>query len=428
MRESGSGISQIHNPFLRTLARVGDIAGTALMPNVTRLVPGTELRHRDLMRQETGAITQDLGQQHSQAQAEQERAGAAHQNAETEKIEHELNAPEAQTPEEQAFAAELKKNGGDAMAAFKALKSAGQKPPEPKEGELPLGERVGQLNDMLKARYQVLNPGQELPPQYLLPANATQKDYDRVDKSLEAEERARGTKAQQDTANEIRRQTAELTRQNAQERQDKEGLQPVIGNDPATGRRVLVPLAEAKKMGLTSLMKADVDMANKSEAAKHWIQLADKQGDSPQTMGIVQLIDKMEREGKLGIAASRWNEFMAGRIGNGDPEFTALRAKIALGNTKLMQAHVGSRGGSFMLEHFEDLANAKKMDAATLRSGILSELDYMKDVAMAPEPAQGGGGGTQMIRVQIPGHKPGQIPASARAQFLKDNPNAKVLE
>lgn len=34
----------------------------------------------------------------------------------------------------------------------------------------------------------------------------------------------------------------------------------------------------------------------------------------------------------------------------------------------------------------------------------------------------------QMIRVQIPGQPPGSIPASAKEQFLKDHPDAKVLK
>jgi hypothetical protein len=148
---------------------------------------------------------------------------------------------------------------------------------------------------------------------------------------------------------------------------------------------------DAKKLGLTDVTKADADLQNKTEAARHWIKLADKQGDTPESMGILQLIDKMDKEGKLGTVASRWNDFMAGKVGAGDPEFTALRAKMGLANTKLMQAHVGSRGGAFMMEHFEDLANAKKMDAPTLRAGVASELDYMKDTAMLPSNAQGGG-------------------------------------
>src|SRR5262249_38711050 len=160
---------------------------------------------------------------------------------------------------------------------------------------------------------------------------------------------------------------ASLARQSAADREEKEGMQPVTGTDPNSGQDVLVSAAEAKKMGLTGTMKADADLVNKSQAARHWLQLADKQGDTPESMGIVQLIDKLDKEGKLGIAASRWNDFLAGKVGAGDPEFAALRAKMGLSATKLMQAHVGSRGGSFMLEHFEDLANLGKMNADTLR-------------------------------------------------------------
>ena len=37
-------------------------------------------------------------------------------------------------------------------------------------------------------------------------------------------------------------------------------------------------------------------------------------------MSIVQLVDKLDSEGKLGPLACRWNEFMAGKFGAGDPE------------------------------------------------------------------------------------------------------------
>ncbi len=120
--------------------------------------------------------------------------------------------------------------------------------------------------------------------------------------------------------------------------------------------------------------------------------MADKNGKTPDTMGIVQLIDSLDKKGKLGTVASRWNEFLTGKLGSGDPEFEALRTKLGLSTTLLMNAHVGNRGGSYMMEHFEDLANGKKMDAQTLKSGILSELDYVKDRAMLPGGAAQGGG------------------------------------
>jgi hypothetical protein len=43
---SPSRISQIDNRFLRTLAHVGDIAGTALAPQITAMIPGTTLNER----------------------------------------------------------------------------------------------------------------------------------------------------------------------------------------------------------------------------------------------------------------------------------------------------------------------------------------------------------------------------------------------
>lgn len=302
----------------------------------------------------------------------------------------------AQSPKQrevaaQEMAAQARKTAADASAG----KSAPLNPQE-----------VFNLNKSLTDRFQVLNPGQPLPPQYTVPGNATPQDYQRIDKALENVEKAQGVKAQQDTANATRSQAAALAAQNAADREEKLGHEPVTGQD-ASGRDVLVSAADAKTMGLTGTMKADADVVNKSHAARTWLNLASKQapeGSPADQMGIMQLIDKMDKEGKLGPIASRWNDFLAGKVGAGDPDYAALRAKMGLSSTKLMQAHVGSRGGAFMLEHFEDLANAGKMDGPTLKAGVSSELDYMKDVAMLPAgkgPAGAGPQGGTAPKIQI---------------------------
>ena len=62
------------------------------------------------------------------------------------------------------------------LAALARMKAAG-KPPE---GEMPLGQdKVGQLNQLLGQRYQVLHPGQQIPTALTLPPDANQKDFDR---------------------------------------------------------------------------------------------------------------------------------------------------------------------------------------------------------------------------------------------------------
>lgn len=84
------------------------------------------------------------------------------------------------------------------------------------EGERALGsDRVDQLNQGMQARWQVLNPGQDLPKSFILPATATQKDFEHTDKLLEAVEKAHGVKAQQDTANAMHQETLRLQKENA---------------------------------------------------------------------------------------------------------------------------------------------------------------------------------------------------------------------
>jgi hypothetical protein len=294
------------------------------------------------------------------------------------------------------------KNSGQIRFAPNIAGVGPTKPPV--EGEMPLGgQRIDQYNKTLTDRYQVLNPGKPLPEQYQLPANATQKDYDRVDKALEATERAQGTKAQQDTLNEMRneaRRTAATNQENIRaEREEKAGHKPVQGTDK-NGRTVLVSEAEAKRMGLSNIMEAPTTDVSKAMSARQWIPLAKANGTTPDEMGLLQIVDALDKKNALGPLASRWNDFMIGTWGGGtgDPEtdalFEALRTKIGLSQTLLMNLHVGSRGGSYMLEHFEDLANQKKLNANLLRIGIKSELNYAEDRAMLPTGAGGGGGET----------------------------------
>jgi hypothetical protein len=251
------------------------------------------------------------------------------------------------------------------------------------------GERIGGIdpsqipliNKGFDARYQVLHPGETAPDYFQLKPGASPTDFDRVDKLLEATEKGAATKAQQDIVNAMRSQTFELQR-------DKTDMNPVVGTDK-NGRQVLAPLSQAQQAGVQNPMKADADMVNKALAARHWLSLANTQAPAdakPEEMGIMQLVDKLDSEGKLGKVASRWNEFMAGKVGAGDPDVAALRAKMGLSTTLLMQAHVGSRGSAQMLEHFEDLANQKKLDGPTLKAALGAEVNYVQDKAMDPNP------------------------------------------
>jgi hypothetical protein len=279
---------------------------------------------------------------------------------------------------------------------------------------------VAPLNKALETRYQVTHPGEPVPDYYQLKTGASPTDFDRVDKLLEAAERSTATKAQLATANAIRQQTYEMAR-------DKADLQAVVGIDPKSGKQVLVPLPQAQQMGIQNPIKAEGQDVQRAMAGRQWLTLAKKEApdNAPaEEKGIIQLIDQLDSEGKLGVLASRWNDFMARKLGSADtPEYKALATKMGLSSTLLAQAHAGARGAGspYLLEHMEDLANAKKLDGPTLKAAFGAEVNYVEDRAMDPSPPnyQQLGGKTStpkakqggMIRARDPQGKLHEAPA-----------------
>lgn len=112
----------------------------------------------------------------------------------------------------------LKSHAAAAMSASAQLDEARkQQQFEQEHGILP-PDKLAQINQALSARYQVLNPGKQLPSTYQLPANATVDDFSRVDKLMEQTEKASATQAQRETANGFRAQAAALANLAAQEK------------------------------------------------------------------------------------------------------------------------------------------------------------------------------------------------------------------
>ena len=75
---------------------------------------------------------------------------------------------------------------------------------------------------------------------------------------------------------------------------------------------------------------------------------------------------------------------MAGKLGD-DPDFAALNTHMGLLSTALMQAHVGARGSSEMLEHFQNPMNQKISTPQQLKSQLNAAYGYVKEKAMVPK-------------------------------------------
>ena len=288
LAQSGSGASQIHNPWLRGLAIAGDALGSTFAPKIAAVIPGTTIHHAVLESQAARADSAE--QQHNQEQRAQDQAllaqqeqpavdelrqaQIAHTNAQAHALENPATA--ALKPKEPSilfdkagdpigYQDESGKMYGIHDAALPPgvkdiLGEAKAKPPAVKEGELPLTEtQIAQLNPALEQRYQVNHPGQKVPDNMVLKSGATQKDYDRVDKLMEAIEKAQGTKAQQETANEMRKQTAAL----AARREERSESKP----DAATEREYM-----AVRGGLNKQFESAQAQIDKIQQAKAELQ------------------------------------------------------------------------------------------------------------------------------------------------------------
>lgn len=107
-----------------------------------------------------------------------------------------------------------------------------------------------------------------------------------------------------------------------------------------------------------------------AETAPKVIDLANRVG---------QLVDSQVNT--LGPAASRWQEFMAGKVGAPNEEFTKLRTDVGLLQTALMRMHVGARGGERIMEHFQNLIDASKQSPENLKAALGEIQAYAQEVA-----------------------------------------------
>lgn len=78
-KQGKSGISQIHNPVGRTLLQIADAVGGGLFPRIAMNIPGTQLHHNMLVRNEKGALDQEQTNRKDTAAEELDAAKAEHQ-------------------------------------------------------------------------------------------------------------------------------------------------------------------------------------------------------------------------------------------------------------------------------------------------------------------------------------------------------------
>lgn len=129
------------------------------------------------------------------------------------------------------------------------------------------------------------------------------------------------------------------------------------------------PAAPTKPPQMTSSTRTMI------EASPKVLQLADR---------VDGLIDSNYKQ--LGPAQGRWAEFMAGKVGSPNPQFTKLRTDVGLLTTLLMRMHVGARGGEYVMKHFQDMIDSGRQSPENLHAAISEIRSYAQDVQAEGQP------------------------------------------
>jgi hypothetical protein len=108
---------------------------------------------------------------------------------------------------------------------------------------------------------------------------------------------------------------------------------------------------------------------------------------------------------KLGPFAGRWNDFMQGKVGGNDPQFSGLRADMLMMSSAVALAHAQGRLPENLREEFDRTINAPNQTADNLISTLQHIDAWMvknKEVMRGgPAPAAGGGENAPMT-VKLP--------------------------
>lgn len=209
-------------------ATIGDIGLSTVAPQIAAQIPGTQFHHNLDLRNLNKQIGAEEGEQEKEAQTAAQQSEVPLHQAQTQEAQ-----VRTQTIPEQV-AASLAEHGyrigedgkleeipeGELSEVQRAQLEATRNPWMKEAGNQPLADRVPQLNQAMASRYQVMNPGKPLPPELTLPKEATKSDFDRLDKMMEAQERAAATKEQHEESNRFRQTALDLASQNRETKQD----------------------------------------------------------------------------------------------------------------------------------------------------------------------------------------------------------------
>lgn len=378
-----SGIDQIHSAWLRYPLKVLGAIEQGFAPRLAAFTPGTDLHHQMLVHQAEDAVAND-------EKTENSEANRAHLAAETSEL-GQRGAEEQARAESLANPPEKEEAAGKTITTDQGIF---QWNPETKRYDIKAGNAAtkeqGTVHQLADGSLVVAHPDGTATAVTLNGQPIKGKTTEPKTPQFTADEAAR-IRASGGNPDKPETLTESVLRKAHQigEKPEDHGQNLI---DPTTGKLLRVqPGQTVPKGAMTPQQAGTLEVPTSatrtmSETAPRVLELATE---------VRRLVDSQEKS--LGPAASRWGEFMAGKVGAPSAEFTKLRTTAGLLQTALMRMHVGARGGEQIMEHFKDLIDTSKQSPENLRAALDEIMSYAKQVAQEGKSPLGGSQGGSSV-------------------------------
>ena len=184
----------------------------------------------------------------------------------------------------------------------------------------------------------------------------------------------------------------------------------VAGSPPA-------PTISAAKLGEAKTKEAAATALAKEQATTTAATRV-MQETAPKVRALANEVESALGKIEAGPFASRYQDFMAGKIGAPNPDFIAYKDNAELLSTLLMRMHVGARGGEKFMDKFENMIGAGKQSPENMKSALrvirryadITEKAKPGDEIGVPEGAERGGA---PVKIQTPADA-AALPAGTR--------------
>lgn len=143
----------------------------------------------------------------------------------------------------------------------------------------------------------------------------------------------------------------------------------------------------ARGHDLAALEREKIRAANANDPNKLTNTMKTMKQQAQSTLpGIERAMDETERvAGLLGPVEGRWNDFMTGKVGAGDPTFKHYKDEIGMVQSAVTLAHARGRMSNELFEHFEKMFDAGKLTPENMMQALNVAHEWLSDYATMGE-------------------------------------------